>query len=205
MNRPKHCIVAEYGRITDARNAMNKLDRSGLSRHLVSLVSSSQSPAEATGGNACQCYQNLPAECPPACQGNPSCEWSGACVPKILQFGDNMEKDAIIGAGVGAVCGLVTGIGVATFMSGQTGFLLVPIVVISTIVAAFLGAMFGWGVHSDRLAWYERKVKVGKTLLVVHGNPLEVARANRLLMATRPATMCLHGENSADDLAICSR
>ena len=162
MNRPKDCVVAGYGGIADAQGAAREIERSGLSANLVSLVSERLRGAEAVGGTSCQCHCDLPAECPPTCQGNPACEWSGSCVPKILQFGDNMEKIAAIGAGAGGLLGLVAGAGVLTFASGQTAVLLGPIVVTSAIVGGFLGAMAGWGVHSNRLSWYEQKVKTGQ-------------------------------------------
>lgn len=202
MNRPKDCVVAVYGEIDDAQSAIQKLDRSGLPAKLTSLVSTDLCPTEAAAGGAGHCYQDLPAECPLTCNGNAACEWSGACVPKILQFGDDMEKDAAIGAGAGGLVGLVAGAGVLTFGNGPTVVLMAPIAVTSAIVGALLGAMVGWGVHSNRLATYGQKLKAGKTLLVVHGDPLQVARASRALRETDPVALHLHAQTSADDQGI---
>ena len=121
MNRPKDCVVAVYGEIDDAQSAIQKLDRSGLPARLTSLVSTDLCPTEAAAGGAGQCYQDHPAECPPTCNGNAACEWSGACVPKILQFGDDMEKDAAIGAGAGGIVGLIAGAGVLFLMLFLSG------------------------------------------------------------------------------------
>ncbi|MCH8043518.1 MAG: hypothetical protein IID44_07345 [Planctomycetes bacterium] len=202
MNRPNDCVVAVYGEIDDARSAIQKMDRSGFPAKLVSLVSAHLRPAEVAGGGASHCYHDLPAECPPTCHGKDSCEWSGACVPRILQFGDDMEKNAAIGAGAGGLLGLVAGASVLTFSSGQTAVLMAPIAATSAIVGALVGAMLGWGVHSNRLAGYEQKLKAGKTLLVIHGDPLQVAQANRVLRDTHPVALHLHAQTSADDQGI---
>jgi hypothetical protein len=58
--------------------------------------------------------------------------------------------------------------------------------------------MVGWGVHSEHLSWYEQKVKAGGALLLIHGNPLEVAKANGILRDTHPAELHMHAETSAD-------
>ncbi|MDP7269137.1 MAG: hypothetical protein QF408_13315 [Pirellulales bacterium] len=203
MSRPKECVVAVYEEIDDARTAIKKMDLAGFPTKLMSLVSAHLRPAKAASEGAGHCYRTLPAECPPTCHGQASCAWSEACVPKILQFGDSMEKNAAVGAVTGGFVGLLAGASVLPFASGQDTVLMVPIAATSAVVGGLLGAMFGWGVHSNRLVWYEQKLKSGKTLLMIHGDPLEVAQASRVLKKdTAPASLHMYAKTSADEHAI---
>ncbi len=195
MNRSKQCVVAVYKKLAGAEDAMQAIDRGGFPMDLVSLVSVS---LKTEADEDVQSYHNLPATCPRTCNGSVECEWSGACVPKILQFGDNMEKDAAIGAGVGGLLGLFAGASVLTATDAGSAVFLVPIMATTGIVGALLGAMAGWGVHSEHLFGYGQKVKAGRALLLVHGNPLEVAKANGILQNTKPAELHMHAETSAD-------
>lgn len=198
MNQSKECVVAVYKSLAEAGDAIRAMDRRGFPMNLVSLVSASLRGKADVPGQPGQCYYDLPAECPRSCQGSAQCAWSGACIPKILQYGDDMKKNAAFGAGAGGLLGLLAGIGVLTVAKGVSVVLLAPIMVTSAIVGALVGAMFGWGVHWDQLSWYERKVKVGNSLLLVHGNPLEVAHVKRILQETHPAELHLRAESSAD-------
>lgn len=198
MNHSKECVVAVYKSLAEAGDAISAIDRHGFPMRLITLVSASLRGEADVPGQPGHCYRELPAECPRSCQGSAECEWSGACVPKILQYGDDMEKNAAIGAGTGGLLGLLAGAGVVTVAKGEAVVLLGPIIATSAIVGTFVGAMFGWGVHLNQLSWYERKVKAGKSLLLVHGNPLEVARAKRVLQDTHPAELHLRAESSAD-------
>jgi hypothetical protein len=58
--------------------------------------------------------------------------------------------------------------------------------------------MRGWGVHTDHVAEYERKVQSGRLLVVVNGSPDEVALAKDLLDDTNAEEVNLHVRNSAD-------
>ncbi|HJN08142.1 MAG TPA: hypothetical protein QF564_05575 [Pirellulaceae bacterium] len=198
MSRSNQCVVAIYKRLAAARDATRAIDRGGIPMKLVSLVSTSCRAEADADGQSYQSYDHLPTICPRTCDGSIQCDWSGACVPKILQFGDNMEKDAALGAGVGGLAGLVTGAGVLTVANGESAVFVAPIMAATGIVGALLGAMLGWGVHGEHLAWYEQKVRAGGALLLVHGDPLEVARANGILRDTHPAELHMHAETSAD-------
>jgi len=198
MNHYKECVVAVYKTIAEAGDAIQAIDRHGFPLRLVSLVSASLRVKADISGQLGHYYDELPAECPRTCQGSAECAWSGACIPKILQYGDVMERNAAIGASAGGLLGLLAGASFVTVTRGESAVLLGPIIATPAIVGAFVGAMFGWGVHSDQLSWYERKVKAGKSLLLVHGNPSEVARAKRVLQVTHPAELHLRAESSAD-------
>ena len=202
MNRSNQCVVAVYKKLTRARNAIRAIDHGGIPMELASLVSASQRAESGADGQTYQRYDHLPATCPRTCRGSIQCDWSGACVPRILQFGDSMEKDAAIGAGGGGLVGLLAGAGLLTVADGESAVFLAPIVVTTGIVGALLGAMVGWGVQAEHLSAYGQKVKTGSALLLVHGNPLEVARANGILQDTHPAELHVHAETSADSYEI---
>src|SRR3954468_13203993 len=73
-----------------------------------------------------------------------------ADVKRALQLGDEMEKDGLLGAGIGAVIGALGG---GTVMSAFGATVLIvagPIVALTgAIVGGLVGAMSGWGVHKD--------------------------------------------------------
>jgi outer membrane lipoprotein SlyB len=124
-----------------------------------------------------------------------------ADVKRALQLGDEMERDATLGAGIGALIGALGG---GTVMSTFGATVLVvagPIVAITgAIVGGLVGAMAGWGVHKDQAAEYQKKVEAGKVLLLVHGDPATAAEAERLLRLTHPEEIHLHAKvDDGDD------
>jgi uncharacterized membrane protein len=162
------CVVGIYDSAAKAEEAVHILDRSGFPRHQISVV------ASAVGENT--------------------------EVAKELKYGDDSMKDAALGAGVGGLAGLLIGATVLT-ISGLGAVLIAgPLAagLTGALVGAFLGAMRGWGVHDERRREYEEKVKQGKVLLVAHGDPLEVAEAERLLKETDVSELHLHAKTGDD-------
>ncbi len=100
-----------------------------------------------------------------------------------LEQGDEMEKSAGLGAAAGAALGLlassalliVPGIGPVLFVgamaSGITGGL----------VGGIVGAMSGWGIKENHVRQFEQELRNGKTLVLVKGDPRELAKAKSLL------------------------
>ncbi|MGE3777537.1 MAG: hypothetical protein AB7F89_10160, partial [Pirellulaceae bacterium] len=90
-----------------------------------------------------------------------------------LQYGDNTERNAAAGAGMGGLLGLmastpilmVAGIG-PMVIAGPLGLGLA-----GAVVGGFLGAMSGWGVHEDHIQQYEKLVSSGNSLVVLEGDP----------------------------------
>ncbi|RIK88574.1 MAG: hypothetical protein DCC67_00555 [Planctomycetota bacterium] len=140
--------------------------------------------------------------------------WRGDCVSLItpsedrrleaagpLDQGDQSEKAAGIGAAAGATLGLlagaallaVPGIGPVAFAgamaSGLTGGL----------VGGLVGAMSGWGVKEDQVRQYEGDLRLGKSLVVVAGDPLRLANAQAALEDCGAERVTLHAE-SADPI-----
>lgn len=118
-----------------------------------------------------------------------------------LDQGDEMEKGAGVGAATGAALGLlastallaIPGIGPVVFLgamaSGITGGL----------VGGLVGAMSAWGVKEDHIRQYEGDLHVGKSLVVVTGDPLRLAEAKSLLDDSDADRAVLHAE-SADSV-----
>ena len=117
-----------------------------------------------------------------------------------IDQGDQMEKNAAVGAAAGATLGLlagsalfiIPGIGPVVFAgamaSGITGGL----------VGGIVGAMSGWGIKPDHIRHYEQEVRDGKTLIVVTGGARRLAEAQSLLQETPAQKVNLHAE-SADE------
>lgn len=121
-----------------------------------------------------------------------------------MRLGDDSLHDAAIGGAVGGAAGAAgaliaaTGIGMV-LMTG-------PLMAITgAIVGALLGAMRGWGVHETNLKLYEQEVARGKTLVVVSGDPTEVARAEQLLRLTKANDVHLHARTGDDSREIDDR
>jgi hypothetical protein len=118
-----------------------------------------------------------------------------------LRTGDDSVRDAAVGAGLGGILGLLAGIGLAAFpVAGMIVFLVGPIggAATGTIVGGLVGSMVGWGVHKDHLDHYEQLVREGKVLVVLNGNPLELAHAERILRETDALEVNLHARTGSD-------
>jgi outer membrane lipoprotein SlyB len=125
-----------------------------------------------------------------------------ADVKRALQLGDEMEKDGILGAGIGAVIGALGGGGVMSAFGATVLVVAGPIAALTgAIVGGLIGAMSGWGVHKDQAAAYQKKVEAGKVLLIVHNSdPAKIADAERTLRLTHPEEIHLHAKvDDADD------
>lgn len=163
-----HCVVAVYESFDQAREGVQALEKSTFPSEQVSLVTHSV-PEEFLQG-------------------------------KVLQYGDETEKDAAKGAGLGGLLGLL--LGTPLLMIPGVGQVLVagPLAtgLTGAIVGGFLGAMGGWGVHTDHAQQYEEQVKQGRLLVIANGDPQQVAEAQRLLRETAAENIQLHVPTSAD-------
>ena len=125
-----------------------------------------------------------------------------ADVKRAIQFGDQMEKDGTLGAGIGAIIGALGG-GTAMSVFGATVLVIAgPIAALTgAIVGGLIGAISGWGVHRDKAAEYQKKVESGKVLLIAHhSDPRKVAEAEKVLRLTSAEGLHLHAKvDDADD------
>lgn len=109
---------------------------------------------------------------------------------------DDAEAAAAIGAGLGAIVGVLAGL-VVTMISGLgLVFLAGPIGggLVGAATGGFLGGLSGWGVHSERIRHYEHLVKAGKVLVVAHGRPDQLVRAQRMLKETSPVEIHIYAK-----------
>lgn len=95
------------------------------------------------------------------------------------ESGPKSRRGAAAGSLLGALAGgslmILPGVGpllaTGAFAGALTG----------GIVGGFLGSMQGWGVHEDHIKRYDEALLAGEIIAVVHGNPLHLARAVRVL------------------------
>jgi outer membrane lipoprotein SlyB len=130
-----------------------------------------------------------------------------ADVTRALQFGDEMERDATLGAGIGALVGALGG---ATAIAAGASVLVIagPIIAITgAVVGGLIGAMTGWGVHHNHAEQYQRKIESGKVLVLVLGDdPLQIAEAEKLLRLSNPEELHLHAKtDDADDPQVVNK
>lgn len=117
-----------------------------------------------------------------------------------VQAGDESENQAATGAAVGGLLGMLAGAPLLAIPGIGPLLLAGPLAAGMTgaLVGGFLGSMSGWGVHSDHVAEYQRMVQAGKVLVMAHGDPPEVARAELTLRESHPVELHLHAPDSAD-------
>jgi hypothetical protein len=159
-------VVAVFETSADAHHAVADLERRGWRPNQVSLVARGE-------------------------QAGP-----GATEP--MRQGDRMEKSAAIGGAAGAAIGLlassallmVPGIGPVIFAgalaSGITGGL----------VGSIVGAMSGWGIREDHLKNFEKDIRDGKALVILTGNPRELAEGRETLEDLRAEKVLIYAETA---------
>ncbi len=127
-------------------------------------------------------------------------------VGQELTQGDDSMRDAVVGATLGGLVGIVSD--VALFVITGIGVIVMAgplLAATGAVVGAFLGTMEGWGVHHRHIHDYETLVREGKVLVVVDGQPKEVAEAERMLRQTDAARVHLHAQSGDDATEIDDR
>lgn len=118
---------------------------------------------------------------------------------EMLDYGDQTERRAAAGAGVGGLVGLLVASPLLT-VPGIGPVLMAGPIAAGGIVGGFLGAMIGWGVEPHNVERYQELVREGAVLVVVEGKPDEVAEAQRILGDSQAEAVHLHA-TSADEPA----
>jgi len=159
------CVVAVYADLKQARAAIKQLQTQGFPTEKVSLVAHSLEEEEEVHG--------------------------------FVDQGDKTTKDASRGAFLGGLLGLLAG--TAFFWIPGFGPLIVlgPLATGLTggIVGTLVGAMTGWGIPDDHVKQYEAEVRAGRVLVVAHGDPMQVAEADKHLRDhTEPVELHLHAQ-----------
>ncbi len=119
-----------------------------------------------------------------------------------LQYGDESDKDAVFGAGVGGLLGFFMAAPLLTIPGFGLMLIAGPITagLTGAIVGGFLGSMMGWGVHEDHVAEYENEVRQGAFLVVANGDPMEIDYAKQVLDQTGARSVTMHVRESADSV-----
>jgi len=165
------CVVAVYGSIEKAEEAMRMLHLADFPRSQVSLVIS-----------RLKSDPELLAELK---MGDDSLRDGAVCA----------GLGGVLGYFGGIAVSLVAGVG-TVFLAGPIGGLFA-----GAAVGSFLGAMAGIGVRDEHIGHYEKCVKDGKVLLIAHGNPPELNKAHRVLEESDAAEVHLHRGDAKPPLA----
>lgn len=103
--------------------------------------------------------------------------------PASPPTGKTMEASTLAGGTLGAVLGTATMMGpmlVAGPIAGMAA---------GVFGGSLLSAVESWGVKHDVAEDYEKKVSAGSSLIVVNGNDLKLAEAERVLKTCGPASL----------------
>lgn len=125
-------------------------------------------------------------------------------VVKELELCDDSMHDAAVSAGLGGVIGTLTGLGVMVVSGLGVLFFVGPLygAVIGGIAGGFIGAMSGTGIHTQQLHRYERLLHEGNTLIVVSGDPLQLAQAHHVLEETHPSELHTYSKSAGDEVLV---
>ena len=109
----------------------------------------------------------------------------GSQLEEELSVGDDAERDAVIGAALGGLAG-VLGDAILFFITGLGAVVAAGPLALAAgaVIGGIIGAMEGWGIHHSHLRKYEDFVREGKVLLVVDGLPDELMEAENMLVET---------------------
>lgn len=107
-------------------------------------------------------------------------------VVEELKLGDDEVYEAAVGAGMGTVVGILTGLVAMTAAGPGAVFLLGPMSsgMIGAIVGAYVGAVSGSADHLHQVKRYQELLETGHALVVANGDPVQLAEAYRQLENT---------------------
>jgi hypothetical protein len=125
---------------------------------------------------------------------------SNSDIAMDIPFNDDSVRDATLGAGFGAILGVLGGAVAAIATGGGVVFLIGPLAAGMTgaVAGAFLAGLGGWGVHHERITHFETLVSQGKSLIVAYGNPLQIIDADRILKETDPIELHVFAKSGAE-------
>ena len=122
-------------------------------------------------------------------------------VKEDLLASDESAREALTGAELGGLTGALAGAAVAAAAGLGGVFFIGPLAgaYVGAIAGGSLGGLGGWGVHADRIKHYEKLVSHGNVLVVVHGDPLQLAKSHRILRdETDPVELHLYASSDEE-------
>lgn len=164
----EECVIAVYGTPKAASDAVHILHRAGLPADQITIVATD--------------------------------DLDQANVTNDLKMGDDSIRDAAIGAGLGGVLGILAGVSVMAISGLGMVFLIGPVGggIVGALTGGLFGGLAGWGVHETQIGHYQECLKKDWVLVVVEGDPLEVARADRILQESGAIELHLHAKTDSE-------
>jgi hypothetical protein len=174
-----NAVVAVYATHVGAEEAVRELQRAGVDMRALSIVGKDSHTDEHVVG-----YYNT---------------------------GDRMKYWGKTGAFWGGFWGML--FGSAFFAIPGLGPMLVAGPLVAWIVGGLEGAavvgglsaigagLYGMGIPKDSVVQYEMALKTDNYLLMVHGTPMEVANAKKIIDSTQPVNVTLHTTGAAEAAA----
>ncbi|OKH30757.1 2-oxobutyrate oxidase [Calothrix sp. HK-06] len=169
--------IAVYEDILKAEKAMSKLQESGFAINQVSLITQNQEIEK-------EIHRHKDAVNDTTLLGATAGVWFG------WLFGFFAGAAFIWMPGMGPML-IIGQLASTALLGGVEG------VVAGTTVGSLLGTLVGRGISEQQILKYEQKLKSGKYLLMIHGNPEEITHAGDILRHTTAEEVNIHVETSA--------
>ena len=165
-------VVAIYGHIDQAEEAVQTLGKAGFPIQHVSIIAKDLGTEKKIHGFITPCDVAR------------SSARTGAWVGGI--FGMLLGAAVVWIPGLGPL--VVAGSLTSALLGGLEG----------AVAGAAMTGVFGWlaslGISKQHILKYEESVRAGKYLVIAHGTPQEVEKARGILAATGPAQLDLHAQ-----------
>ncbi|MBX3052855.1 MAG: hypothetical protein KF753_15325 [Caldilineaceae bacterium] len=167
----KNSVIAIYGRMSAVEGALAELHNSGVPKETISVVAQDLHSDKTIHG--------IVFEDHPTLHGGTNGAWIGG----------------IFGLTVGLAVAWVPGVG--PFIAAGPIAASIASVLEGAVLGAsgigLLGALVSWGVSESQMHQYEKMVRNGKYLVIVHGDTDAVSAAEDVLRGTAPDLIDVHG------------
>jgi hypothetical protein len=165
-------VVGIYQSMDEAEKAVKALDLARFPIHQVSIVTKDISSEKTVHGYVTACDVSK--------QGAKQGAWVGGI------FGLLVGAAFLWVPGVGPV--IVAGSLASGLLGGVEGALA------GSALGGILMGLSAWGISKQHILKYEEVVKAGKFLVIAHGSPADVQKAQEILAATGATELTPHGQ-----------
>ncbi len=164
-------VVGIYATLEAAEGAVKKLDEGQFPIRQISLVARDIQDEKKVHGYVTACDVSQ--------AGAKTGAWMGG----------------LFGVLVGAAFLWVPGVGPAIIAGSLSSVLLggVEGALAGAAMGGILSGLSAWGIAKEHILKYEQSVKAGSYLVIAHGSPEEVAKAQELLKASGATDLTVHG------------
>jgi uncharacterized membrane protein len=165
-------VVGIYQSMDEAEKAVKALDLAKFPVHQVSIVTKDISSEKTVHGYVTACDVSK--------QGAKQGAWVGGI------FGLLVGAAFLWVPGVGPI--IVAGSLASGLLGGLEGALA------GAALGGILSGLSAWGISKQHILKYEEVVKAGKFLVIAHGSPEDVKKAQEVLAATGATELTPHGQ-----------